>query len=340
MTARAPAKVNLLLQSGPRRADGYHELLTVFQALSLADDVTATPAPRWGVSVRAAVRPDVSAEGHHGEASSGEASSGGSRPGGVDVSAVPLDEGNIALQAALLLARETGAGGPVHLSIRKGVPVAGGMAGGSADAAAALVACDALWGTGLGLDGLAELGAELGSDVPFAVHGRTAVGTGRGERLVPVLTASTWAWVLLPAGHGLSTPRVYAEFDALVEAGRLAPDAAPGERLRAVEAALRSGDPHALGAALGNDLEPAALSLAPELAGTLEAGRAAGAVGALVSGSGPTVALLATSPRSAREIAARLRAQGRTALTAMAPAPGAHVLEPVLASAGPARTDD
>ncbi|PPK97256.1 4-diphosphocytidyl-2-C-methyl-D-erythritol kinase [Kineococcus xinjiangensis] len=321
VTARAPAKVNLLLQSGPRRADGYHELLTVFQALSLADDVTAAPAPEWGVSVEAAPR----------AAAPGEHSTG---PALVDLSGVPLDETNLALQAALLLARETGAGSPVHLTIRKGVPVAGGMAGGSADAAAALVACDALWGTGLALDDLAELGAELGSDVPFAVHGRTAVGTGRGERLVPVLTSATWAWVLVPAGHELSTPKVYAEFDALVAAGRVQAGAEPGERLRAVEAALRAGDPRALGAALGNDLEAAACSLAPALTETLAAGRAAGAVGAIVSGSGPTVALLTESTRHARTVAERLRAQGRRALTAVAPAPGAHVLEPVLASVG------
>ncbi|WP_345711989.1 4-(cytidine 5'-diphospho)-2-C-methyl-D-erythritol kinase, partial [Kineococcus glutinatus] len=275
MTARAPAKVNLLLSSGPRRDDGYHELLTVFQALSLADDVTATPAPEWGVSVRAAAHPAAGGAGAAGE---------------LDVSGVPLDEGNLALRAALLLARETGAGSPVHLSIRKGIPVAGGMAGGSADAAAALVACDALWHTGLGLDGLSELAAGLGSDVPFAVHGRTAVGTGRGERLVPVLTTSTWAWVLVLAGHGLSTPAVFAEFDALAAAGALPPEGDPAERLRAVEAALRAGDPQALGAALSNDLQAAACSLAPAPAGPRAAGRAPGAAGAVVSGSGPTVA--------------------------------------------------
>ena len=337
VTARAPAKVNLLLQSGPRRADGYHELLTVFQALSLADDVTAAPAGEWGVSVEPAARPGERAHGgDHGAGHEGhhEGDHGAHAP--LDVSGVPLDETNLALQAALLLARETGTGSPVHLSIRKGIPVAGGMAGGSADAAAALVACDALWGTGLGLDDLADLGAELGSDVPFAVHGRTALGTGRGERLVPVLTSATWAWVLLPAAEGLSTPRVFAEFDRLVAAGELEASAEPGERLRAVELALRSGDPHVLAEALGNDLEPAARSLAPHLSGALEAGRAAGALAAVVSGSGPTVALLTSSTRHAREVASRLRAGGRSALTALAPAPGAHVLEPVLATAGPA----
>ncbi|NAZ88332.1 4-(cytidine 5'-diphospho)-2-C-methyl-D-erythritol kinase, partial [Kineococcus indalonis] len=233
VTARAPAKVNLLLEVGPRRDDGYHDLLTVFQALDLSEDVTAAPAA--GFSVEVVGEP------------------------GVDVAGVPLDERNLALRAALLLAERTGVRAGAHLSVRKGVPVAGGMAGGSADAAAALVACDALWGTRLGLAALTELAAELGADVPFCLHGRTAVGTGRGDRLVPVLTTAAFHWVLVLPGAGLSTPAVFAECDRLREASGAGPAAAPeaGERLRAVEAALRAGDPAALGAALSNDLQEA-----------------------------------------------------------------------------------
>ncbi|WP_432504182.1 4-(cytidine 5'-diphospho)-2-C-methyl-D-erythritol kinase [Kineococcus arenarius] len=307
VTARAPAKVNLLLEVGPLRDDGYHDLLTVFQALDLAEDVTATAADGFSVEVEGA--------------------------GGVDVTGVPLDERNLALRAALLLAERAGVRGGVHLSVRKGVPVAGGMAGGSADAAAALVACDALWQLHLGLDALGELGAELGADVPFCLHGRTAVGTGRGDRLVPVLTAAPFHWVLVLAGRGLSTPAVFAECDRLREvSGAPVPEADAGERLRAVEAALRAGDPAALGAALANDLQEAACSLAPELSGTLAAGAAAGALAGLVSGSGPTVALLAASAPHARRVAAALRpALGERVRTATGPVPGARVLEAVRA---------
>lgn len=303
VTVRAPAKVNLLLEVGPRREDGFHDLVTVFQALSLAEDVTARRSDTFSLSVEGV--------------------------DGLDVRGVPLDGSNLALRAARLLARHAQVEEGVDLHVRKGVPVAGGMAGGSADAAAALVACDALWGLHLGLDALAELGAELGSDVPFGLHGRTAVGTGRGERLSRVLTTATFHWVLVLAETGLSTPAVFAECDRLRAAGE---DPEPGpDRLRAVEVALRAGDPQLLGAALANDLQAAACSLAPELLGTLGAGRAAGAVAGLVSGSGPTVALLARSLPHARQLASDLRPVfgADRVRTASGPVPGARVLEAV-----------
>lgn len=304
VTAQAPAKVNLLLQVGPLREDGYHDLVTVFQAVSLHEEVTAAPAREWGISVESA--------------------------DGTDVSGVPLDSSNLALRAAQLLAERRGVDEAVHLHVRKGVPVAGGMAGGSADAAAALVACDALWQLRSGLDGLAALGAELGSDVPFGLHGRTAVGTGRGEQLVPVLTTASFAWVFVLGTAGLSTPAVFRECDRLRALDGAS--AQPGDgRLEAVELALRGGDAEALGRALSNDLADAACSLAPELGRTLAAGRAAGAVAGLVSGSGPTVALLADSPAGARRLAAELApvvGPGRLR-TATGPVAGARVLEPV-----------
>jgi len=309
VTARAPAKVNLLLQVGPRRDDGYHDLVTVFQALSLHEDVTATPTRGPGVGVRV------------------------SGTDGTDVSRVPLDGTNLAVRAARLLAERTGTPGGVDLHLRKGVPVAGGMAGGSADAAAALVACDAAWGTHLGLERLGELAAELGSDVPFALHGRTAVGTGRGERLVPVMTTATFSWVLVTSPVGLSTPAVFREFDRLTGDG--GSDLTDGRRLRAVETALRAGDPAGLGAALHNDLAQAALSLAPQLRATLARGLEAGALAAVVSGSGPTVALLASSAGAATELAAAVAGgQGPGHVrTATGPVLGAHVLEAVRATA-------
>ncbi|WP_432561075.1 4-(cytidine 5'-diphospho)-2-C-methyl-D-erythritol kinase [Kineococcus sp. SYSU DK003] len=304
VTARASAKVNLLLQVGPRRDDGFHDLVTVFQAVSLHEDVTATPADEYGITVESV--------------------------GGTDVSGVPLDGSNLALRAARLLAERAGVDEPVHLHVRKEVPVAGGMAGGSADAAAALVACDALWRLHSGLDGLAELGAELGSDVPFGLHGRTAVGTGRGDRLVPVLTTASFSWVFVLGTAGLSTPAVFAECDRLRGLDDWSAPPADG-RLEAVEFALRSGDVQALGEALSNDLAEAACSLAPELTATLEAGRAAGAVAGVVSGSGPTVALLVSSPAEARRLVrdlAPVLGEGRLR-TATGPVPGARVLEPV-----------
>ncbi len=304
VTAQAPAKVNLLLRVGPLRPDGFHDLVTVFQAVSLFEEVTATPAQRWGVSVESV--------------------------GGTDVSGVPLDESNLALRAARALAARAGLDEPVHLHVRKGVPVAGGMAGGSADAAAALVACDALWQLRTGLDGLAALGAELGSDVPFGLHGRTAVGTGRGEQLVPVLTTAGFAWVFVLGAAGLSTPAVFGECDRLRALDGWS-EPADDDRLEAVEFAVRSGDPAVLGAALSNDLAEAACSLAPELTRTLRAGQRAGAVAGVVSGSGPTVALLASSADAAQDLARDLApVVGADRLrVATGPVPGARVLEPV-----------
>lgn len=243
-----------------------------------------------------------------------------------DVSVVPTGADNLAVRAALLVAEAGGIRGErVHLSLRKGIPVAAGMAGGSADAAAALVACDALWGTGLGTDKLAELAARLGSDVPFPLAGGTALGTGRGERLSPVDTVpagTEYHWVFALADGGLSTPAVYREFDA-VDDGRTAPPPADG-----VLAALASGDPAELGAALLNDLQAPALRLRPALGEVLAAGSELGALGSLVSGSGPTCAFLARDGEHAAKLAAGLAERGvaRAVRQASAPAAGASIV--------------
>jgi 4-diphosphocytidyl-2-C-methyl-D-erythritol kinase len=296
VVVRAPAKVNLHLSVGPLRRDGYHDLTTVFAALSLVDELTATPSD--GLSV------EVEGEG---------------------AADVPRDGTNLAWRAAALLAEHTGRAPDVALRLRKEIPVAGGCAGGSADAAAALVACDALWGTGMTREGLAALGARLGSDVPFALHGGTALGTGRGERLTPVLGRGAFSWVLALSDGGLSTPRVYAELDRQ----RAARPAGAGVDPSAVLAALRRGDAPELGRALHNDLQPAALSLAPHLRTVLDTGRALGALGAVVSGSGPTVALLAGDPAEADDLAASLAGEGvcRAVRRAEGPAAGARVVE-------------
>lgn len=294
VTVRVPAKVNVQLAVGAARPDGFHPLANVFLAVGLYDEITVTPAEELRVTCD-----------------------------GPDADQVPLDDTNLAARAAQALAERYGRSPDVHLHIAKDIPVAGGMAGGSADGAGALVACDALWQTGASRDELLEICAELGSDVPFSLVGGAALGIGRGEQLTPLEVGGTFHWVFAMARRGLSTPAVFREFDRLGEGTDIPEPVASGELL----AALAKGDPDALAAAVSNDLQPAALSLFPELAATLAAGRAAGALTALVSGSGPTTAFLVRDPESAAAVAQALLASGtcRTVRTASGPAPGATV---------------
>jgi 4-diphosphocytidyl-2-C-methyl-D-erythritol kinase len=296
VTVRVPAKVNVQLAVGAARADGFHDLANVFLAVGLYDEVTVTPADTLSVTCE-----------------------------GPDADRVPLDRTNLAAKAAIALAERYGRDADVHLHIAKDIPVAGGMAGGSADGAGALLACDALWGTGASRDELLDICAELGSDVPFSLVGGAALGTGRGEKLTALEVGGTFHWVFAMAERGLSTPAVFREFDRLAE-GRSVPEPLASRDLLA---ALAKGDPDALAATLSNDLQPAALSLFPELADTLAAGRTAGALATLVSGSGPTTAHLARDAASAAEIAEKLRSSGtcKSVRAASGPAPGATVVE-------------
>ena len=291
---RAPGKINLALSVGRRQADGYHPLATVFQAVSVYEEVRASHGQGLTLTVD-----------------------------GPQAALVPTDRTNLALRAALLLAEVTGVEPHAHLHITKGIPVAGGMAGGSADAAAALLACDALWGTALGRDELLELAAGLGSDVPFCLLGQTAVGRGRGDLLTPAMSRGEYHWALAVRHRGLATPEVYAAFDEIVGA---AAEVEP-EADRALMQALRSGDAEAVGSALMNDLQTAALELAPELAETLAVAQDAGALGVVVSGSGPTVAALTRSRQQALAVAAAMTAAGVAddVLCAVGPVPGARV---------------
>ncbi|MBC9727297.1 4-(cytidine 5'-diphospho)-2-C-methyl-D-erythritol kinase [Streptomyces sp. TRM68367] len=296
VTVRVPAKVNVQLAVGRARPDGFHDLANVFLAVGLYDEVTVTPADALRVTCA-----------------------------GPDSDQVPLDRTNLAARAAEALAARYGRDPDVHIHIAKDIPVAGGMAGGSADGAAALLACDTLWGTHASRDELLDICAELGSDVPFSLVGGAALGIGRGEKLTVLDVGGTFHWVFAMAGRGLSTPAVFREFDRLGE-GMEIPEPVASQPLLG---ALAKGDPDALAAAVSNDLQPAALCLFPELAGTLAAGRAAGALAALVSGSGPTTAFLARDAESAVQVAEVLRASGtcRTVRTAVSPAPGATVVE-------------
>ncbi|MCX5256543.1 4-(cytidine 5'-diphospho)-2-C-methyl-D-erythritol kinase [Streptomyces canus] len=295
VTVRVPAKVNVQLAVGAARPDGFHDLANVFLAVGLYDEVTVTPAEELRITCA-----------------------------GPDAAEVPLDRTNLAARAAIALAERRGLDPAVHLHIAKDIPVAGGMAGGSADGAGALLACDALWGTGASREELLEICAELGSDVPFSLVGGAALGTGRGEKLRTLEVGGGFSWVFAMAERGLSTPAVFREFDRLTE-GLDVPEPVASEALLD---ALAGGDPDALAAAVSNDLQPAALSLFPELADTLAAGSAAGALAGLVSGSGPTTAFLARDTESAAKIADALRASGtcRTVRVASGPAPGATVL--------------
>lgn len=297
VTVRVPAKVNLHLGVGPLRADGYHDLVTVFHALSLCDDVRVSRATDLRVTTT-----------------------------GEGASQVPADLSNLAVRAVTEVAERAGRTPKIAIDITKRIPVAGGMAGGSADAAGALVAITHLWGLDLDRDEMYEIAARLGSDVPFALHGGTALGTGRGEQLMPILARGEFHWVLALAKSGLSTPQVFGELDRLrhnrtddIEASR--PDA--------LLAALAAGDPHALAPLLSNDLQPAALSLQPDLRRTLRAGIDAGALNGIVSGSGPTCAFLCADEVSAVNVAAELSGAGvtRAVRTASGPVPGARVLD-------------
>lgn len=292
---QVPAKVNLALAVGGTDADGYHELVTIFQAISLFDDIHARSAPagEFRLSFR-----------------------------GEGAAFLPTDETNLAVRAARAVASrfELGDAG-VEMVIRKRIPVAGGMAGGSADAAGVLVACNELWGCGAGQEDLLELGRGLGADVPFCLVGGTALGTGRGDELIPVLTKGTYHWVVALSHSGLSTPSVFRKFDKLVpEPPELR---GPDELMTA----LNDGDVTAVGAALTNDLQPAALELQPLLAATLEIGRAAGALGSLISGSGPSCAFLAEDADAAARIADALALFSgvRAVRVAHGPVPGAQV---------------
>ncbi|MDW4909620.1 4-(cytidine 5'-diphospho)-2-C-methyl-D-erythritol kinase [Streptomyces sp. ADMS] len=295
VTVRVPAKVNVQLAVGAARPDGFHDLANVFLAVGLFDEVTVTPADGLRITCE-----------------------------GPDAAQVPLDGTNLAARAAVALAERYGRTPSVHIHIAKDIPVAGGMAGGSADGAGALLACDALWGTGASRVELLDICAELGSDVPFGLVGGAALGIGRGEKLTVLETGGTFHWVFAMAERGLSTPAVFREFDRLVADSDVPVPVASPELLDA----LAQGDPDALAATVSNDLQPAALSLFPALAGTLAAGRAAGALTALVSGSGPTTAFLARDAVAAQQVAEGLAASGtcRAVRVAAGPVPGASVL--------------
>jgi 4-diphosphocytidyl-2-C-methyl-D-erythritol kinase len=298
--ARAPGKINVFLKVGAVMEDGYHDVATAYQAVSLCEDVRAYPADDFSVEFS----------------------------GPIDTSALATDGSNLAIKAARMLARRSGFRGGVHLEIEKHVPIAGGMGGGSADAAATLLACDALWGTEASKEELLAMAAKLGADVPFAFTGGTAVGTGRGDQLSPALAKGQFHWVLAVAEFGMSTPGVYKELDR--HRARHTQDIFPSAHQPTVDAnvlqALRAGDASMLAESLYNDLQAPALHLAPGLGRVLEIGEENGALAGVISGSGPTVAFLVPDGDSALELQVALSASRLNAVRATGPVHGARLV--------------
>ena len=299
VTVRVPAKVNLQLSVGPRESDGYHQLVTVFQAISIFDDVTIKIGEQGsGVSLT------VSGDQTHG---------------------VPTDASNLVVKAVELIADKLEIDIDVSIDIKKSIPVAGGMAGGSADAAATIVAIDELYSLDMTREEMHAIAAQLGSDVPFLLSGGTAIGQGRGDQLTAALSRGTYHWVLALSSVGLSTPAVYGECDRL----RQGLDISEPQISDVLMQALLSADPSQVGKLLVNDLQPAACSLRPALRLILDVGQEYGALGAIVSGSGPTVAFLVSDEEHGLDLAVALSASGvvGSVTRAYGPVHGAKVIE-------------
>jgi 4-diphosphocytidyl-2-C-methyl-D-erythritol kinase len=294
-----PAKVNLQLSVGPLGSDGFHEVTTVFQAISLFDDVTVATAPE-GDGIKISI--------------SGQTSSG-----------VPADSSNLAVKAAELMIKNYDLPADLIIKLKKEIPVAGGMAGGSADAAGVIVGLDSLFELGLSRDEMEIVGSKIGSDVPFSICGGVAIGTGRGDQITPALSKGSYNWVLALSGQGLSTPSVYQECDRLREGLSISAPLVSEPLMQA----LRAGDAKALGKALTNELQPAACSLRPALRLVLDVGIDYGALGGIVSGSGPTVAFLVSDDEHAMDLTVALSASGvvSSVVRATGPAHGARIIE-------------
>ena len=299
VVARVPAKVNLQLSVGPLGSDGFHEVTTVFQAISLFDDVTVATAPE-GDGIKISI--------------SGQTSSG-----------VPADSSNLAVKAAELMIKNYDLPADLIIKLKKEIPVAGGMAGGSADAAGVIVGLDSLFELGLSRDEMEIVGSKIGSDVPFSICGGVAIGTGRGDQITPALSKGSYNWVLALSGQGLSTPSVYQECDRLREGLSISTPLVSEPLMQA----LRAGDAKALGKALTNELQPAACSLRPALRLVLDVGVDYGALGGIVSGSGPTVAFLVSDDEHAMDLTVALSASGvvSSVVRATGPAHGARIIE-------------
>jgi 4-diphosphocytidyl-2-C-methyl-D-erythritol kinase len=299
VVTRVPGKVNLQLSVGPLGDDGFHEVTTVFQAISLFDDVTVT-------------------EGKSGSGTTISVT-------GQTANGVPADASNLAIRAAQLMMKEFELSPDLEIKLKKEIPVAGGMAGGSADAAGVIVGLDSLYELGLSKDEMEKIASQIGSDVPFSLSGGVAIGTGRGDQITTALAKGSYTWVLALSSQGLSTPAVYQECDRLREGLSIASPQVSEPLMQA----LRAGDSKALGKSLLNDLQAAACSLRPALRLVLDVGIDYGALGGIVSGSGPTVAFLVSDEEHAMDLTVALSASGvvSSITRAVGPAHGARIIE-------------
>ena len=298
VTVRVPAKVNLQLSVGPKEADGYHNLVSVFQAISIFDDIMIKLGePGSGLTI------SVTGDQTHG---------------------VPADANNLAAKAVSLISKEYDLTVDAHIEIKKSIPVAGGMAGGSADAAGTIIGIDYLYSLDMTREEMTEIAAKIGSDVPFMLSGGTAIGTGHGDQLTAALSRGTYHWVLAVSTVGLSTPAVYAECDRL--RGEL--EIVEPQTNEALMQSLLAADAPGVGAALVNDLQLAACSLRPAIRLVLDVGQEYGALGAIVSGSGPTVAFLVADQDSGLDLAVALTSSGvvGSVVQAYGPVAGAKVI--------------
>ena len=295
VTVQVPAKVNLQLSVGPKESDGYHQVVTVFQAISLFDNIKISEADQFSIAV------------------SGDYTNG-----------IPLDQSNLVYKAIELMAEEFETDKNLEVSIQKSIPIAGGMAGGSADAAAVLFGIDQLYRLGLSKDELSEIARKLGSDVPFMLHGGTAVGRGHGDEITPALSRGTYHWVIAVPSTGLATPAVYAECDRLRTGLDIKAPTLNDELLQA----LLSGDATRVGKSLSNDLQAAACSIRPALRLILDTGQEYGALGGVVSGSGPSVAFLVADEDHSLDLAVALTSSGVVGSVARAQGPvtGAKII--------------
>ncbi|MGJ9373712.1 4-(cytidine 5'-diphospho)-2-C-methyl-D-erythritol kinase [Nesterenkonia sp. CF4.4] len=314
VTAVAPGKVNVSLRVGPLREDGYHEVATLYLAVSLYEEVSAARRDDGAITVSLSER-SAFTEVQTRDPDTQE----------MVAAAIPLDERNLVHQAASKLRERLGITDGVDLTITKNVPVAGGMGGGSADAAAALVACSALWEAGLSKEQLAEIGSELGADVPFAILGGAAVGQGVGDELSPLLTRGELHLVLVPANTGLSTPSVYATLDEMrAEAGV---EAEPPELDPDLVRAVCTADAELVASLMANDLQAPAVASLPSLEDMMDVGMIEGALQGMVSGSGPTLVFLARDAESAHQLCTSFEERTEVwAIPVTGPASGARLI--------------
>ncbi len=281
---RAPAKVNPILEVLGKRDDGYHELVLVFQAVGLYDELEFA---RGGEGVRLEIveSPSPSA---FSQAPPGK---------------LAADDSNLVMKAARLFLKEVLKGeADVLIRLKKRIPLAAGLGGGSSDAAATLMGLNLVFNALAPPQTLEALAARLGSDAPFFLTGGTALGTGRGEVITPLEPAPPMPLVLVKPAAGLSTPAVYQSGKALFSSG---------ERARNFRSLLREKNLPKIAGSLFNSLQPAAFALMPEVEAIKQGLMRAGALGALVSGSGPTVFGIAPGKAAAEKIAAPMEGEGR-----------------------------